>query len=112
MPVPKDGFVVPSDTPGFGLEIDAQWIMPRRPEDELRRGLAVVEDAPGWDWCQRASTCSTSSAPAAFASFSSTTFAPGRSAVGRAWTPSPGVNPDRPPPGLHAAERTLKTPAA
>jgi L-rhamnonate dehydratase len=27
-PVPKDGYVVPSDAPGFGLEIKEEWIIP------------------------------------------------------------------------------------
>jgi len=30
IPVPKDGFVVPSDAPGFGMEIRDEWITPRR----------------------------------------------------------------------------------
>lgn len=29
MPVPRDGYVVPSDAPGFGLEIPDSWITPR-----------------------------------------------------------------------------------
>ncbi len=29
MPMPENGFVVPSDAPGFGLEIDESWISPR-----------------------------------------------------------------------------------
>ena len=28
IPVPKDGRVVPSDAPGFGLEIPDEWIVP------------------------------------------------------------------------------------
>jgi L-alanine-DL-glutamate epimerase-like enolase superfamily enzyme len=28
MPVPKDGWLVPSDAPGFGLDIKAEWIEP------------------------------------------------------------------------------------
>jgi len=28
LPVPKDGYVVPSDAPGFGMAIDAEWIRP------------------------------------------------------------------------------------
>lgn len=27
-PVPKDGYVVPSDAPGFGMEIKDEWILP------------------------------------------------------------------------------------
>jgi L-rhamnonate dehydratase len=30
-PVPRNGYVVPSDAPGFGLEIDPGWITPWRP---------------------------------------------------------------------------------
>jgi len=30
MAMPKDGFVAPSDAPGFGLEIPAEWIVPFR----------------------------------------------------------------------------------
>jgi hypothetical protein len=26
--MPKDGYVVPSDAPGFGMEIKAEWIVP------------------------------------------------------------------------------------
>ena len=36
MPVPKEGCVVPSDAPGFGLEIRAEWISPWRPEADPR----------------------------------------------------------------------------
>ena len=28
MPMPKDGYVIPSDTPGFGMEIQEAWIEP------------------------------------------------------------------------------------
>ena len=28
MPMPKDGYVVPSDAPGFGMEIKPEWINP------------------------------------------------------------------------------------
>ena len=28
MPMPKDGYVVPSDAPGFGMEIKDEWVMP------------------------------------------------------------------------------------
>ena len=28
VPVPKDGYLVPSDAPGFGLEIDESWLTP------------------------------------------------------------------------------------
>ena len=28
MPMPKDGYVSPSDAPGFGMEIDDNWIIP------------------------------------------------------------------------------------
>lgn len=31
MPIPSDGYVVPSDAPGFGLEILDEWITPWRP---------------------------------------------------------------------------------
>ena len=27
--VPQDGRLVPSDAPGFGMEIDEDWIVPR-----------------------------------------------------------------------------------
>lgn len=30
LPVPQDGFVAPTDAPGFGLEIPAEWIVPWR----------------------------------------------------------------------------------
>jgi len=33
--VPKDGYLVPSDAPGFGMEIEAEWI---RPWDHSRGG--------------------------------------------------------------------------
>ena len=32
VPVPKGGYVIPSDAPGFGYEIDPSWITPWRPE--------------------------------------------------------------------------------
>jgi L-rhamnonate dehydratase len=28
VPVPKDGYVTPSDAPGFGMEIKEEWIRP------------------------------------------------------------------------------------
>ena len=28
MPMPKDGYVIPSDAPGFGMEIKDQWVVP------------------------------------------------------------------------------------
>ncbi len=28
VPVPKDGYVTPSDAPGFGMEIKEEWIKP------------------------------------------------------------------------------------
>jgi L-rhamnonate dehydratase len=28
VPVPKEGYLVPSDAPGFGLEVPAEWIIP------------------------------------------------------------------------------------
>jgi L-rhamnonate dehydratase len=28
MPMPKDGYVTPSDAPGFGMEIKSEWISP------------------------------------------------------------------------------------
>ena len=31
MPVPKDGFLVPSDAPGFGLEVREEWLEPYFP---------------------------------------------------------------------------------
>lgn len=31
VPVPKDGYVVPSDAPGFGIEIRDEWIVPWKP---------------------------------------------------------------------------------
>ena len=27
MPMPKDGYVVPSDAPGFGMEIADEWVV-------------------------------------------------------------------------------------
>jgi len=27
MPMPKDGYVVPSDAPGFGMEIMDEWVV-------------------------------------------------------------------------------------
>ncbi len=28
VPVPEDGYVIPSDAPGFGMEIREEWITP------------------------------------------------------------------------------------
>jgi hypothetical protein len=28
VPVPEKGYLVPSDAPGFGMEIDEKWIRP------------------------------------------------------------------------------------
>ena len=28
MPMPKDGHVIPSDAPGFGMEIKDEWVVP------------------------------------------------------------------------------------
>ena len=28
MPMPKDGCVIPSDAPGFGMEIKDEWVVP------------------------------------------------------------------------------------
>mgnify|MGYP001415694391 CR=1 FL=1 len=28
MPMPKDGYIKPSDAPGFGMEISEEWIIP------------------------------------------------------------------------------------
>jgi len=28
MPMPKDGYIKPSDAPGFGMEIKDEWITP------------------------------------------------------------------------------------
>ena len=28
MPMPKDGYVIPSDAPGFGMEIKDEWVVP------------------------------------------------------------------------------------
>ena len=28
MPMPKDGSVIPSDAPGFGMEIKDEWVVP------------------------------------------------------------------------------------
>lgn len=35
LPVPADGYVVPSDAPGFGMEIQEQWITPWDRSDAL-----------------------------------------------------------------------------
>jgi L-rhamnonate dehydratase len=29
LPVPKNGYLVPSDAPGFGMQIEEEWIVPR-----------------------------------------------------------------------------------
>ena len=28
MPMPKDGYVIPTDAPGFGMEIKDEWVVP------------------------------------------------------------------------------------